>query len=489
VNQQEPIFLSRTISPYELVENERSYLLDLARKIASAMEPTFAPPEAMYSRNREQTSFLLVATRYGDARHGFQVNESWQDSHGFPKEAGRRVAVSTYGLAGGARIELYSNHWPGHSDAGRGVTLHLSAPEEAVRAVLGFVERMEEGRRQCPDGGRIVGTGGVLPTDPREFGKSGDTIACNRLRCAQCGAFVRHQDDHVLDHRFPVRTLTGGYRDQHSIGVRSTPGGRVYECDCAATDVRELSQPLRGNCDTDYEATWWCAAHPSRLDEIEALDRALPPPWSAWQEAHKKQAPYEPPPSPPSPPRPLRARASDYYQVVASDFGATVEPTAAKTRDEFLQDLRSANSNLQVDAATALRAFGFDPEVLRSLVDVCCDSHLSDAACHSIFEVLHVEWLGDAPIHRIRDLVASGVYQKDLRYLPRPTVARRVGLEWLRRFVDRAVLNDALEYTNSRLRPRWAVGLTKLERAKTDEEAKEVIAEYPELDPTPPSGK
>jgi hypothetical protein len=277
-------FLHRTISPYEqLKERERNYLLDLAREIASALEPSFTPPTARFSETREQTPYLLtVTTRYGDAGHGLEMSEYWQDSHGLPKEAGRSLKVSPYGHGGRASIAIDSRHWPGTSDAGFGVTLSVTAPEEELRAVVRVIEQMEENRRQCTDGGRMVGTNGVLPDDPREFARRGNKIACNRLRCALCGSFVRHRDDHELDGRSGVlRALTRAAMERHSIGVRAAPGARLYECACAVAVVREFSKPLRGDCDTGYDATWWCAGHPSKLDELATLDRALPRPWNA----------------------------------------------------------------------------------------------------------------------------------------------------------------------------------------------------------------
>jgi hypothetical protein len=179
---------------------------------------------------------------------------------------------------------------------------------------------------------------------------------------------------------------------------------------------------------------------------------------------------------------PIRARASDYYQVEASDFGVKVEPTPAKTRDEFLADLRGTDATLRADAATALRAFGKDPEVLCALAD---DSNEpSSNAVPSIFEILKVEWLGEAPIHVIRDLVTTGVTQSGRPVCPRPYLARRIGVAWLRRFVEQAGKGDDVRmFEVKHVRPRWAVGLTKLERARSDDEAADVLVEYSELFP------
>jgi len=203
-----------------------------------------------------------------------------------------------------------------------------------------------------------------------------------------------------------------------------------------------------------------------------------------------------------------RVRASDFNEkdaeVWASDHRVPpphIEPTAAKTREELLEDLRGATDlHLRVDAATALQAFG-DAEVLHALVDACDDPALAKTAYPSIVKLLNLPVV----VFTMPICLIDSLLTEDAR---RPALARRLAGQWLRKLIARRCAGDAaIEYTlpvalpdGSMLYRIWKgestasaavralpkaeqlwVMLLMLVRAKTDEEATGVTANFPEL--------
>jgi hypothetical protein len=186
-------------------------------------------------------------------------------------------------------------------------------------------------------------------------------------------------------------------------------------------------------------------------------------------------------------PRDHRVRASD-YQFWAFDVGIPVEPTPAKTRDEFLEDLRGEDHQLQWDATAALQAFPGDPGVVRALATFATeqtDLRLASAAINSLKDLLHMTYDPRAPIFLVGRLLTEGAHPKGVvyGYLPRPPLARGVGAKWFHAYVEqRCAGATPPEYTDPGVRPRWSAALDELEGATTDEEAAKVLADYPELD-------
>lgn len=116
----------------------------------------------------------------------------------------------------------------------------------------------------CDDGGLLVGTGHPMPTDPREaYREGGSLIGCNRLRCARCGAMVRHFDGVQL-----ARELLSG--DEYAalwatvdqtgfpqLRAAPIPQVRFYFCQCFNFHTAgAVAAPSREDAD------WSCAGHP-----------------------------------------------------------------------------------------------------------------------------------------------------------------------------------------------------------------------------------
>jgi hypothetical protein len=116
----------------------------------------------------------------------------------------------------------------------------------------------------CDNGGLLVGTAHAIPDDPRAaYREGGALLGCNRLRCARCGAMVRHFDRVQL-----TRELLSG--DEYAalwsaadptsfalLRAAPVPTVRFYFCECFNFHTAgAVSAPSREDAD------WSCAGHP-----------------------------------------------------------------------------------------------------------------------------------------------------------------------------------------------------------------------------------
>jgi hypothetical protein len=115
----------------------------------------------------------------------------------------------------------------------------------------------------CIGDGWIVGMGGPLPTNPREYySVPSKIVGCNRLKCRNCGEWVRHFDDCRL------KAINAGVEEYQAFYEAKDPLKfyfvepdkgmyRVYCCRCAFADV-----PFTKSVETLDLPNWYCAGHP-----------------------------------------------------------------------------------------------------------------------------------------------------------------------------------------------------------------------------------
>ncbi len=108
-----------------------------------------------------------------------------------------------------------------------------------------------------------MGAGSILPADLREYySVRGSIVGCNRIKCRDCGAWVRHFDNCRL------AAITVGLAQYEALYEASDPlrfdfisstNGvyRVYCCRCAFADTPSANALPHLDL-----PNWYCAGHP-----------------------------------------------------------------------------------------------------------------------------------------------------------------------------------------------------------------------------------
>lgn len=121
----------------------------------------------------------------------------------------------------------------------------------------------------CRDGGALVDRDYLVPRLPHEFHLRGllKPVGCNRLRCAECGAFVDARTGWVPTEDFSPEKVFGraswGRGALPLIKDPETPY-RLYVCRCTAwwaTSLAYLDPPDAGP--DDERPPWRCDGHPA----------------------------------------------------------------------------------------------------------------------------------------------------------------------------------------------------------------------------------
>src|SRR4051812_32219562 len=117
--------------------------------------------------------------------------------------------------------------------------------------------------RYCPVGGKLVGGGGRLPSDPCEYNES---AGCNRLRCSSCGEWVRIGPPGVRSKGGAPPDLAALFSATDWLElpfiVKDHRDWRLYACKCNWWEETSMAS-LENDHDSpsDPNLPWACAGH------------------------------------------------------------------------------------------------------------------------------------------------------------------------------------------------------------------------------------